>query len=101
MKKELTSLEHGRFKNATPAVKEALRSSITSVLNDRDVPDIDILTKIKEAKEENRPYIICMLGINGTGKTTTMAKLANLELIVIGDWEHPRNQKMASFKLAT
>jgi len=28
-----------------------------------------------------------------------MAKLANLELNVIGDWGHPRNQKMAAFSL--
>ncbi|MCE7736286.1 MAG: signal recognition particle-docking protein FtsY, partial [Candidatus Heimdallarchaeota archaeon] len=75
---ELTSLEHARFKNATPVVKKALRSSIISVLDNPDVPEIDILAQIKEAKNENRPYIICMLGINGTGKTTTMAKLAKL-----------------------
>jgi fused signal recognition particle receptor len=78
LKKELTSLEHSRFKDARPMVKEALRLSITSVLNDNDIPDIDLLSKINEAKGENRPFIICMLGINGTGKTTTMAKLANL-----------------------
>jgi cyclopropane fatty-acyl-phospholipid synthase-like methyltransferase len=28
-----------------------------------------------------------------------MAKLAKLELNVIGDWRHPRNQKMAAFSL--
>lgn len=28
-----------------------------------------------------------------------MAKLARLELTVIGDWRHPRNQKMAAFRL--
>ncbi|MDG4582970.1 MAG: class I SAM-dependent methyltransferase [Candidatus Competibacter sp.] len=28
-----------------------------------------------------------------------MAKLANLEVNIIGDWEHPRNQKMAAFSL--
>ena len=78
LKMELTSLEHSRFKDATPVVKKALRSSIISVLDNDDVTEIDILSKIKEAKEENRPYIICMLGINGTGKTTTMAKLAKL-----------------------
>lgn len=78
LKKELTSLEHARFKDATPVVKKALRTSIISVLDDHETPEIDILEKIKEAKEESRPYIICMLGINGTGKTTTMAKLAKM-----------------------
>lgn len=80
LKMELTSLEHARFKDAKPIVKKALRSAIISVLENHDVPEIDIIEKIKEAKEENRPYIICMLGINGTGKTTTMAKLAKLFL---------------------
>ncbi|WP_201092534.1 class I SAM-dependent methyltransferase [Thiocystis minor] len=28
-----------------------------------------------------------------------MAKLAKLELDVIGDWQHPRNQKMAAFSI--
>lgn len=31
---------------------------------------------------------------------TFMAKLAKLELEVIGDWGHPRDQKMAAFRLA-
>jgi hypothetical protein len=29
-----------------------------------------------------------------------MANLAKLELNVIGDWKHPRNQKMAAFSLS-
>ncbi|MHA2098648.1 MAG: signal recognition particle-docking protein FtsY [Candidatus Kariarchaeaceae archaeon] len=78
LKKELTSLGHARFKDARPMVREALRLSIISVLRDDEIPEINILTKIADAKNEDRPFIICMLGINGTGKTTTMAKLANL-----------------------
>jgi len=30
---------------------------------------------------------------------TYMAKLANLDINIIGDWKHPRNQKMAAFTL--
>lgn len=78
LKKELISLEHARFKDARPVVKDALRKSILSVLDINSEADIDILADIKKAKDEGRPYIICMLGINGTGKTTTMAKLAKM-----------------------
>ncbi len=78
LKKELISLEHARFKDARPSVKEALRRSILSVLEVNLDNQLDIIPEIKKAKEEGRPYIICMLGINGTGKTTTMAKLAKL-----------------------
>jgi len=36
----------------------------------------DILGKLKENKK--RPYVICFVGINGSGKTTTIAKIAHM-----------------------
>jgi fused signal recognition particle receptor len=39
---------------------------------------IDLLSNIASKKESIEPYIILFLGINGTGKTTTLAKIANL-----------------------
>jgi fused signal recognition particle receptor len=41
--------------------------------------ELDLLQKIKEKKENKRgPFVIVFLGINGTGKTTTVAKVAHL-----------------------
>ncbi|MBN2368795.1 signal recognition particle-docking protein FtsY [Candidatus Woesearchaeota archaeon] len=49
-------------------VIESLRNSISGLF---DVEQIDL---IKEAKSK-KPYVMVMIGINGTGKTTTLAKL--------------------------
>ncbi|HLH86193.1 MAG TPA: signal recognition particle-docking protein FtsY [Thermoplasmataceae archaeon] len=50
---------------------KALRSSVLKILTENHKP-IDILSVTK------RPYVILFLGINGTGKTTTVAKVAHL-----------------------
>jgi fused signal recognition particle receptor len=39
---------------------------------------VDLLANIREKKKTREPYTILFLGINGTGKTTTVAKVANL-----------------------
>ncbi|MEM4312376.1 MAG: signal recognition particle-docking protein FtsY [Nitrososphaerales archaeon] len=39
--------------------------------------NFDLIKTIKEKVGKGEPYIILFLGINGTGKTTTLAKLAN------------------------
>ncbi|MDH5403564.1 MAG: signal recognition particle-docking protein FtsY [Candidatus Heimdallarchaeota archaeon] len=76
LKKELIKKEHERFKNITPIVTDALRNSVRKVLEITNVDVNDVLfNQIEKAKQEKRPYIICMLGINGTGKTTTIAKI--------------------------
>ena len=39
----------------------------------------DLIEKINMKKESKAgPFVIVFLGINGTGKTTTVAKIANL-----------------------
>ncbi len=51
-------------------IKEGLKKAIESILIEPD----DLLSLIKEKK----PFVIVFFGINGTGKTTTIAKVANL-----------------------
>ena len=53
---------------------ETLKSIITEILTPEK--EIDLLKEIKEKK--NEPYVIVFLGVNGTGKTTTMAKIAHI-----------------------
>ncbi|MBI5391849.1 signal recognition particle-docking protein FtsY [Candidatus Woesearchaeota archaeon] len=50
------------------AISQSLKKSITSLF---DQPQIDLLTQVKKKK----PFVICLVGINGSGKTTTIAKL--------------------------
>jgi fused signal recognition particle receptor len=52
-------------------VLESLKQSINSILLDSS---LDLLSEIRKKK----PYVICFLGINGSGKSTTIAKVANL-----------------------
>ncbi|MHB1810872.1 MAG: signal recognition particle-docking protein FtsY [Thermoplasmataceae archaeon] len=51
-------------------VKEYLKETINEVISEVP-PAQDIL------KAEKKPYVILFLGINGTGKTTTISKVAN------------------------
>ena len=39
---------------------------------------IDLISNITSKKNSGEPYIIVFVGINGTGKTTTLAKIANM-----------------------
>jgi fused signal recognition particle receptor len=50
-------------------INKTLKSSIKEIL---EVDKINLLEKIKEKK----PYVICFIGINGSGKTTSIAKVA-------------------------
>jgi len=70
LKKELVNkpMPKREFENA---VKEALANSIDSLM----IEPFDIIEEIKNAK---KPYVIVFFGINGSGKTTTIAKFAHL-----------------------
>jgi fused signal recognition particle receptor len=57
-------------------VKDSLIESISSLFD--SVGKIDLLSNISSKKESTEPYIILFVGINGTGKTTTLAKIAHL-----------------------
>jgi len=74
IKKELMGERVGRFENPHEKVNDALRKAIYKVLSGGH--DIDIFSMAKEKKLEKKPLIIIFVGINGTGKTTTLAKLA-------------------------
>jgi fused signal recognition particle receptor len=41
---------------------------------------IDLIQLISKEKAKNRPYVIMFVGINGTGKTTTIAKMSKMFL---------------------
>ncbi|MFX1488391.1 MAG: signal recognition particle-docking protein FtsY [Promethearchaeota archaeon] len=51
---------------------DTLRDTITEILT----PEVRI-DLLEEVKKKNQPYVIIFLGVNGTGKTTTMAKVAH------------------------
>lgn len=51
----------------------ALKNAITEII---DNGSFDLLGEIEKSKENGEPYKIMFVGINGTGKTTTIAKMA-------------------------
>ncbi|MGC9032195.1 MAG: signal recognition particle-docking protein FtsY, partial [Candidatus Woesearchaeota archaeon] len=70
LKKELVGRKLLRGKISQEVVN-ALDRSIEETLS---IENIDIIKLIKSSKE--KPFVILFLGINGSGKTTTIAKIA-------------------------
>ena len=71
MKKELLGkdIKKSEFEKK---IQEALKNAIADLL----IEPFDIIEKIKHDIKEKKPYVIVFFGINGSGKTTTIAKLA-------------------------
>jgi fused signal recognition particle receptor len=65
-----------RFGDRAAPVKEALRASIESVMVTHD--EVDLLKLASKKRAEGKPLVVMFVGINGTGKTTTIAKVAKL-----------------------
>ena len=59
-------------KNIDLAIKETLKKSLEELFPSTK---IELINAIKESE---KPFVICFVGINGSGKTTTIAKIANL-----------------------
>jgi len=55
-------------------VKDSLISTISSLFD--SAGEVDFFEKINEKKKLGDPFLILFVGINGTGKTTSLAKLA-------------------------
>jgi len=76
LKERLVGAEAPRFGDKSGVVKQALLESLEAVMNNGK--DIDLLKLIDESKKKGEPFSIMFVGINGTGKTTTIAKFAHL-----------------------
>jgi fused signal recognition particle receptor len=72
VKGSLTGVKMERSDEASEEVKKALMASLEKTFSSAGSPDI--ISKIREKNAKGEPYVILFLGINGTGKTTTIAK---------------------------
>jgi len=70
LKKELTTEKISR-KNTQEIILDTLKKSLDEILS---TESIDLEVEIKKKK----PYIIAVIGVNGSGKTTAIAKLAHM-----------------------
>ncbi|MBW3017593.1 signal recognition particle-docking protein FtsY [Candidatus Woesearchaeota archaeon] len=70
LKKELCEEKISRL-GIEKIIKDTLRESINDLF---DVEKIDLVQMIRQKKE--KPFVIVFVGINGVGKTTSLAKVA-------------------------
>jgi len=78
IKERLLGEAVGRFENKKERINDALRDGLYKVL--QAPVNVDLLEAVAIKRRERTPLIIVFVGVNGTGKTTTIAKVANLLL---------------------
>ncbi|HEV8405266.1 MAG TPA: signal recognition particle-docking protein FtsY [Nitrososphaera sp.] len=77
LKKELLGLRIEKSQEAAQIVQSKLQAAVAEIF--ARAGKLDLGEKIKTKKNNKAgPFVIVFLGINGTGKTTTVAKVANL-----------------------
>jgi fused signal recognition particle receptor len=74
MEKRLDGIQVRRLEDRRKIVEKNLREVLleTMVMNDK----IDLLNAVEEKRKKGNPFLIVFVGINGTGKTTSIAKVA-------------------------
>ena len=71
LKKELVDRDISRGGVET-AILNSLKTSVENLFEEK----LDLVSKIKSQDKTNNPFIIAFVGINGVGKTTSLAKVA-------------------------
>ena len=73
-KQKILGKRTGRFENVVRLFKSAIYESILDVL----APEhpLDVIQYVEKKRESGEPTVIMFVGVNGTGKTTTLAKMA-------------------------
>lgn len=62
------------FTRVSSTVQAAMEEALVRILTPRR--SIDILRDVHAAKEQNKPYVVVFVGVNGVGKSTNLAKVA-------------------------
>ncbi len=76
MEKRLDGVQVRRLEDRKEIVRRSLHEILLAILTTNET--IDLMEKVEEKRRANEPYVIVFVGINGTGKTTTIAKVAQL-----------------------
>lgn len=75
VQKGLAGTKVDRSVDLSEVVGERLSTALNSAF--AKAGSVDLVANVKEKSKSGEPYVVLFLGINGTGKTTTVAKLAN------------------------
>ncbi len=74
MEKRLDGVQVKRLEDRRKIVEQNLREVLLEVMLEND--KIDLLQAVEKKRKKGEPFIMVFVGINGTGKTTTIAKVA-------------------------
>ncbi|HLE75298.1 MAG TPA: signal recognition particle receptor subunit alpha, partial [Candidatus Bathyarchaeia archaeon] len=74
LEKRLTGVQVKRLEDRKKIVEENLRQVLLEVMVTNN--KIDLQKKAEEKRKKGEPFVLLFVGINGTGKTTTIAKVA-------------------------
>ena len=77
VKDDLVGRKIKRSSDITEYTYDALRNAVAEII---DIPGKSMTEMIEEKKAQGEPLVVMFVGINGTGKTTTIGKLANYYL---------------------
>jgi len=78
LEKRLEGRQVKRLGDRKDLVKETLHEVLIEILTPKD--QIDLIEKIEQKRKTKQPYVMMVVGINGTGKTTSIAKVTNFLL---------------------
>ncbi len=70
---ELMKTDHARFSNTKNLILLSLRKVVLSILSPEQ--EIDLVQMVDNSKKKNTPLIIAFFGVNGVGKTLSIAKI--------------------------
>lgn len=77
VKDDLVGRKIKRSNDITEYTYKALRNAVAEII---DIPGKSMTEMIEAKKAQGEPLVVMFVGINGTGKTTTIGKLANYYL---------------------
>ncbi|MFQ5999699.1 MAG: signal recognition particle-docking protein FtsY [Candidatus Bathyarchaeia archaeon] len=76
MEKRLEGVQVKRLEDRKEIVKRNLQEILLEILTTNE--KINLMGRIEKKRRINEPYAVLFVGINGTGKTTSIAKVAKL-----------------------
>ncbi|MFX0209956.1 MAG: signal recognition particle-docking protein FtsY, partial [Candidatus Hodarchaeota archaeon] len=76
LKNEFHGERIGLLANTRGLIQEAIKNAILQILTPKE--PVNLIEVVKNSRSEGQPAAIVFVGVNGTGKTTTLAKIGYL-----------------------
>jgi fused signal recognition particle receptor len=76
MEKQLNGMQVKRLEDKKRLIQQSLQKVLIEILNTGN--HVDLWSMLEKKRKAREPFVIVFVGINGTGKTTTIAKVAKM-----------------------